>query len=74
VLVADDLGARAPVPPPGIDPVRTPRAVDPMSTANCYGCGRFARATTRYQYNGWWNCLYITTHCARCGDIEVCET
>lgn len=42
--------------------------------ANCYGCGRFARCTTRYEYNGHFNCLMVTTHCEKCGDIEVNET
>lgn len=45
-----------------------------MSVAHCYGCGRFARATTEYRYNGWFNCLYVTTYCKRCGEITVNET
>jgi ribosomal protein L32 len=38
--------------------------------SNCPGCGRFARATTRCYYDGTWDQIAITTHCAKCGELE----
>ena len=39
--------------------------------ANCPGCGRFAKHTTRRWYNGWWNMLTLTTYCKQCGPIDI---
>lgn len=38
-------------------------------SAQCPGCGRFARSFRLSCYDGQWNQIYLTTYCAKCGEI-----
>lgn len=38
-------------------------------SANCFGCGRFCKSSSSEGYDGTWNQIYVTTKCAKCGDI-----
>lgn len=48
-----------------LPPVPSPKRF----SAKCPGCGRFASSTSVRRYNGWFNCLYVTTYCKQCGEI-----